>query len=201
MLHRVKPNNWMSRYDPTTGRGAIGVEFAGTGVTSTTGPFDRGDFNAAVNVSSIYVRDNIDLQWSEGFFRGFFTLAISPKVLNATYYSMRNVSKCTLLTFHNPLSFVSVSSFPEPRRFPYCYFPGQCWRESPRSSCCRWKGLVWSVKISGGELGTSGVLERHIGSFVCKCDEFVLNRMMEVSVRNSKLFPTEIGERALRSFT
>ncbi|KXN90604.1 Alkaline phosphatase D [Leucoagaricus sp. SymC.cos] len=93
--------NWVSdlahandtvNYDPATGRGAIGVEFAGTGVTSTTGPFDRGDFNDAVNFSSIYVRDNIDLQWSEGFFRGFFTLEITPKTLNATYYSMRNVT-------------------------------------------------------------------------------------------------------------
>jgi len=79
-------------YNPATGEGAIGVEFAGTGVTSSTGPFNTGDFNNAVNVSSIYVRDNIDLQWSEGFFRGFFTLEITPKTLNATYWSMRDVT-------------------------------------------------------------------------------------------------------------
>lgn len=85
--------NGSCRYDPATGRGAIGVEFAGTGVTSTTSPFDGNDFRAAVNFSSIFVRDNIDLQWSEGFFRGFFTLEVSPKTLNATYHSMRDVSK------------------------------------------------------------------------------------------------------------
>lgn len=96
--------NDTTTYDPTTGQGAIGVEFAGTGVTSTTGPFDQETFEEAVNTSSIYVRDNIDLQWSEGFFRGFFTLEVSPKTLNATYYSMRDV------TFRNSDGF-AIASF------------------------------------------------------------------------------------------
>jgi hypothetical protein len=71
-------------------------------VTSTTGPFDQETFEGAVNTSSIYVRNNIDLQWSEGFFRGFFTLEVSPKTLNATYYSMRNVSKHLFLLYIKP---------------------------------------------------------------------------------------------------
>jgi len=105
--------NWVSdlahindtmRYNPTTGEGAIGVEFAGTGVTSAPGFFSQTNFGQTVNVSSIFVRDNIDLQWSEGFFRGFFTLSLTPKSLNATYYSMRNV------TFRNPDGF-AIASF------------------------------------------------------------------------------------------
>jgi len=105
--------NWVSdlahtndttTYDPVTGRGAIGVEFAGTGVTSTIAPFDGITFDAASNLSSMFVRDNIDLQWSEGFFRGFFTLEISPEAINATYYSMRDV------TFRN-LDGFAVASF------------------------------------------------------------------------------------------
>ncbi|KAF9452393.1 PhoD-like protein [Macrolepiota fuliginosa MF-IS2] len=105
--------NWVSdlahtndtmTYDPATGRGAIGVEFAGTGVTSTTAPFDGNTFDAATNFSSIFVKDNIDLQWSEGFFRGFFTLEVSPKAINATYYSMRDV------TFRN-LDGFAIASF------------------------------------------------------------------------------------------
>ncbi|KAJ3574353.1 hypothetical protein NP233_g1821 [Leucocoprinus birnbaumii] len=87
-----------------TGRGAIGVEFAGTGVTSTTAPFSTETFDQATNTSAVFVRDNIDLQWSEGFFRGFFTLEVSPKTLHATYYSMRNV------TFRN-LDGFAVASF------------------------------------------------------------------------------------------
>lgn len=86
-------NNEIYRYDPVTGQGAIGVEFAGTGVTSTTGPFLPGPVERATNFSSIFVRDNVDLQWSEGFFRGFFTLSVTPKTLNATYFSMNDVCK------------------------------------------------------------------------------------------------------------
>jgi alkaline phosphatase D len=82
----------LNSYDPTTGRGATGVEFAVTGVTSTTGLFS-GDFDHATNVSTTLVTDNTDLQWSEGFYRGFLMLEVSPKSLNATYYSMRNVSE------------------------------------------------------------------------------------------------------------
>ncbi|KAF5361757.1 hypothetical protein D9756_002575 [Leucocoprinus leucothites] len=81
------------RCDLTTGHGAIGVEFAGTNVTSTTRPLHRKTFKEAVDVSSTYVRDNLDLQWSEGFFRGFFTLEVTPQTLNAIYYSMKDVSE------------------------------------------------------------------------------------------------------------
>lgn len=35
---------------------------------------------------------NADLQWSEGSYRGFFTLTIDSNTLNATYYAMNNVS-------------------------------------------------------------------------------------------------------------
>jgi alkaline phosphatase D len=77
-----------------TGTGAIGVEFAGTGVTSTSGTFSpNGPVEVSNNVSLGFVQENIDLQWSEGHFRGFFTFSVTPEFLNATYYSMQNVSK------------------------------------------------------------------------------------------------------------
>ncbi|KAF9443046.1 PhoD-like protein [Macrolepiota fuliginosa MF-IS2] len=93
--------NWVSdlahandtiNYDSATGRGAIGVEFAGTGVTSSSGTFVKGNLTDSIAVSTKYVNNNIDLQWNEGFFRGFFTLTLDSSVLNATYYSMRNVT-------------------------------------------------------------------------------------------------------------
>ncbi|KAL0946851.1 hypothetical protein HGRIS_013018 [Hohenbuehelia grisea] len=93
--------NWVSdlahpndttTYNPTTGEGAIGVEFAGTAVTSGSS-FGSGITPAAAdNSSRVLVDINTDLQWSEGSFRGFFTLTIDSKTLNATYYGMRNIS-------------------------------------------------------------------------------------------------------------
>lgn len=103
--------NWVSdlahandtNYNPATGRGAIGVEFAGTGVTSSAGPFNTGNFSQAVGFSQEFVRKNLDLQWSEGFYRGFFALTVDSKVLNATYYSMKDV------TFRNLDGFASAN--------------------------------------------------------------------------------------------
>jgi alkaline phosphatase D len=78
-----------------TGSGAIGVEFAGTGVTSTLGSFflTDGPVEASNNISLGFVQENIDLQFSEGHFRGFFAISVTPDFLNSTYYSMRNVSE------------------------------------------------------------------------------------------------------------
>ncbi|KAJ3857001.1 PhoD-like phosphatase-domain-containing protein [Lentinula lateritia] len=89
------PND-STTYDPLTGRGAIGVEFAGTAVTSGSS-FGTNILPAAADVKSQqYVAANLDLQWSEGSYRGFFTLAIGPEVLNATYYAMKNITFANL---------------------------------------------------------------------------------------------------------
>jgi alkaline phosphatase D len=77
-----------------TGKGAIGVEFAGTGVTSSSGTFSpNGPVEVSNNVSLGFVQENIDLQFSEGHYRGGFTLTVTPEFMNATYFSMRNVSE------------------------------------------------------------------------------------------------------------
>ncbi|KAF8868870.1 PhoD-like phosphatase-domain-containing protein [Infundibulicybe gibba] len=94
--------NWVSdlahpndttNYNPQTGVGALGVEFAGTAVTSGSN-FGTGITPAAADVISRQLVGpvNVDLQWSEGSFRGFFTLTIDPDTLNATYYGMNNIS-------------------------------------------------------------------------------------------------------------
>lgn len=81
------------RYNPATGEGAIGVEFAGTAVTSTSS-FGAGITPALADVKSrSLLAANADLQWSEGSYRGFFVLTIDSETLNATYYGMRNT--CT----------------------------------------------------------------------------------------------------------
>ncbi|KAI0807617.1 PhoD-like phosphatase-domain-containing protein [Fomes fomentarius] len=100
--------NWVSdlahpndttTYDPVTGNGAIGVEFAGTAVTSTS-PFGAGvGPQDADRQSQTIVGGNADLQWSEGSYRGFFTLTLDPHQAVATYYAMRNISSANLDSF------------------------------------------------------------------------------------------------------
>ncbi|RDB21292.1 Alkaline phosphatase D [Hypsizygus marmoreus] len=99
--------NWVSdlahpndtSYNPATGAGAIGVEFAGTAVTSGSS-FGSGILPAdADKMSRELVGVNADLQWSEGSFRGFFLLSIDADTLNATYYGMRNISFANLEGF------------------------------------------------------------------------------------------------------
>lgn len=80
-------------YDPVSGRGAIGVEFAGTAVTSGS-PFGSAAASPTLadTRSQLYVSVNADLQWSEGYYRGFFTLKLDPNNAFASYYAMRNTS-------------------------------------------------------------------------------------------------------------
>ncbi|KAI0273709.1 PhoD-like phosphatase-domain-containing protein [Gloeopeniophorella convolvens] len=97
--------NWVSdlahpndttNYDPVTGKGGLGVEFAGTAVTSGSS-FGTGITpDAADVISQGLVAANTDLQWSEGSYRGFFLLNVSPSTLTATYYAMNNISNPNL---------------------------------------------------------------------------------------------------------
>ncbi|KAG6919791.1 hypothetical protein DXG01_000291 [Tephrocybe rancida] len=86
----ARPND--TSYDALTGNGAIGVEFGGTAVTSTSS-FGSGITPANADITSkVYVAANPELQWSEGSYRGFFTLTVDSKTLNATFYGMKNTS-------------------------------------------------------------------------------------------------------------
>ena len=82
-------------YNSLTGEGALGVEFAGTAVSSTStfgagiSPEDADKISAKLVVAG----GNDDLQWGEGSYRGFFTIAMTAKELNATYWAMRYLSK------------------------------------------------------------------------------------------------------------
>ncbi|KAJ6496607.1 PhoD-like phosphatase-domain-containing protein [Mycena vitilis] len=111
--------NWVSdlahpndtaTYNPSTGDGAIGVEFAGTAVTSPS-PFGTNAPPAVADpISSVFVASNADLQWSEGSFRGFFTLTIDPKTVTATYYAMNDISHYNLAHFVSAEFFVEAGA-------------------------------------------------------------------------------------------
>ncbi|KAJ7912580.1 PhoD-like phosphatase-domain-containing protein, partial [Mycena leptocephala] len=87
-------------YNTLTGEGAIGVEFAGTVITSPSFFGTRGISPAAANpISQAFVASNPDLQLSEGSFRGFFTLTINSKEVNTTYYAMQDITTPNLESF------------------------------------------------------------------------------------------------------
>ncbi|THU99311.1 hypothetical protein K435DRAFT_828150 [Dendrothele bispora CBS 962.96] len=99
--------NWVSdlahpndstTYNPLTGEGAIGVEFAGTAVTSGSSLGANIKPAAADAISRVLVesQSNLNLQWSEGSYRGFFTLTIDSHTMKATYYGMRNITFANL---------------------------------------------------------------------------------------------------------
>jgi alkaline phosphatase D len=70
-------------YDSATGEGAIGVEFAGTAVSSggVSGPILE-----ARDAARERVEQNQVLQWQEGYYRGYFLLSIRREKVTARYY-------------------------------------------------------------------------------------------------------------------
>ena len=93
-----------SPYDPSTGQGSIGVEFAGTAVTSPS-PAGQNISLAAANIASrALIADNRELQWSELYYRGYFELHIGQDSVNASYFGMptvviRNPDEISLANF------------------------------------------------------------------------------------------------------
>lgn len=91
--------NWVSDlvwlddkpYDAATGAGAIGVEFAGTAVSSTGYGNGRSIANSSER-SAALVRDNRELQWTEGYYRGYYQLFVTPGELRAEFYGSPSVA-------------------------------------------------------------------------------------------------------------
>lgn len=75
-------------YNASTGSGSLGAEFAGTAVSSNS-PFGASSTIAeANNQSTLLVRDNAELQWQEGYYRGYYELRISGEEVNASYFGL-----------------------------------------------------------------------------------------------------------------
>ncbi|MCJ1486044.1 hypothetical protein MMC06_006220 [Schaereria dolodes] len=104
--------NWVSDlvwldnqpYDPSTGKGSVGVEFAGTAVSSPS-PAGQNISLAKANLASgQLVEANRELQWSELYYRGYFELQISHESVKASYFGMptivnRNPDEISLANF------------------------------------------------------------------------------------------------------
>ena len=104
--------NWVSDlvwlgnapYDPATGAGSIGVEFAGTAVSSPSPAGQNISIAAANNASRALIEANRELQWNELYYRGYFELHISHDSVEANYFGMptlinRNPDEISLANF------------------------------------------------------------------------------------------------------
>lgn len=109
MLAGDSHENWVSDlawldsvpYDPVTGAGAIGVEFA---VTGTTSDGLEGPIAQTEEISRGYVHDNDELQWQEGYYRGYTELHISREKIEAQYWG------CPTVETRNSLE-ISLANF------------------------------------------------------------------------------------------
>lgn len=83
--------NWVSDvawlgekpYNSETGEGSIGVEFAGTAVSSSG---QSGPILAARERARKQVEANEVLQWQEGYYRGYFVLNVRKDAVTARYF-------------------------------------------------------------------------------------------------------------------
>ena len=104
--------NWVSdlvwldehAYNPNTGAGSIGVEFAGTAVSSPSPYGQNITIAKANNASHALIQANRELQWSEIYYRGYFELQISHESVNASYFGTptivnRNPNEISLANF------------------------------------------------------------------------------------------------------
>ena len=75
-------------YDAASGAGAVGVEFAGSAVTSPS-PLGANVSRATAEAAAQWlVAANPTLQWSELWFRGYYELAVGPAGVTATYFGV-----------------------------------------------------------------------------------------------------------------
>lgn len=78
-------------YSPATGEGAIGVEFAGTAVTSPCPYGANISLATANNYSTLLQGANDELQWQDLYYRGYYELHISPQQVVANFFGLPTV--------------------------------------------------------------------------------------------------------------
>jgi alkaline phosphatase D len=76
---------WVGKqdYSSATGAGSIGVEFAGTAVSSSG---RAGPISSANNAAKTQVNRNAVLQWQEGYYRGYFLLSATKEKVTTQFF-------------------------------------------------------------------------------------------------------------------
>ncbi|KAI8948233.1 PhoD-like phosphatase [Xylaria longipes] len=75
-------------YDPATGDGSMGVEFAGSAVSSPSPAGQNVTLPVAQLGSELFVATNAELQWQDFYYRGYYELSISHERVNAAYFGI-----------------------------------------------------------------------------------------------------------------
>lgn len=103
-LNGTNPDNML--YDPDTGANSVGVEFAGTGVSSPSPLGETVNIKTANKGSQILIEDNPELQWQEAYYRGYYEMKINHQSINATYFGMPTI--LTRNSYEIPLGNFSI---------------------------------------------------------------------------------------------
>ncbi|KAK8107575.1 uncharacterized protein PG998_009588 [Apiospora kogelbergensis] len=75
-------------YDAQTGAGSVGVEFAGSAVSSPC-PFGQNITMAAADAASAWLTAaNPELQWQDLYYRGYYELSIDYASINASFFGV-----------------------------------------------------------------------------------------------------------------
>lgn len=75
-------------YSSDTGEGAIGVEFAGSAVSSPSPAGANISMDLAGLLSTILQSQNDELQWQDLYYRGYYELHLSPERAVANFYGL-----------------------------------------------------------------------------------------------------------------
>jgi alkaline phosphatase D len=79
-------------YDPATGEGSIGVEFAGSAVSSPCPYGQNISLTLANYASSLLVASNRELQWQDLYYRGYYEISVGYEEVNATFFGLPTVA-------------------------------------------------------------------------------------------------------------
>ncbi len=79
-------------YDPATGNGSIGVEFAGSAVSSPCPYGQNITLSTANNYSSLLVASNRELQWQDLYFRGYYEISVAKDAVHAAFFGMPTIA-------------------------------------------------------------------------------------------------------------
>lgn len=95
-------------YDGSTGEGAIGVEFATTAVTSE----GFGGTIASAEEEAASYSGNPELQWNEGYYRGYYELQVRQNEVLAKFFGKSPTHRVPLIV-SNTLTRLSNCRHPE----------------------------------------------------------------------------------------
>jgi alkaline phosphatase D len=78
-------------YDPSTGAGSIGVEFAGTAISSPCPYGENITLATANNYSGIIQASNSELHWQDLYYRGYYELHFTRDKVEANFFGLPTI--------------------------------------------------------------------------------------------------------------